>query len=128
MKTTLLSLLFLGSFIPAVTANDTLATADRLSASGLLSGYSIERAGDNDYLRVVIPSAGDFTVNTEGTTDTFGYLLNASGAQLAVNDDSPTSLNFSISQRLAAGTIVLANFFVFLMPRDLFAQRSGTTA
>ena len=27
-----------------------------------------------------------------------------------------------------AGTIVLANFFVFLMPRDLFAQRSGTTA
>jgi sugar phosphate permease len=27
-----------------------------------------------------------------------------------------------------AGTIVLANFFVFLMPRDLFERRSGTTA
>ncbi len=27
-----------------------------------------------------------------------------------------------------AGTIVLANFFVFLMPRDLFVRRTGTTA
>ncbi|MCE2981394.1 MAG: MFS transporter [Betaproteobacteria bacterium] len=27
-----------------------------------------------------------------------------------------------------AGTIVLANFFVFLMPRDLFERRGGTTA
>lgn len=64
----------------------------------------IETAGDNDYFRINIPSNGSLTVSTTGNTDTYGYLLDSNGQQLAYNDDSNGTANFTITQAVSAGT------------------------
>ncbi|MCB4774814.1 MAG: pre-peptidase C-terminal domain-containing protein, partial [Sulfurovum sp.] len=50
----------------------------------------IETAGDVDWFKVVIPSAGTLVVNTTGSTDTAGYLYNASGTQIGSDNNSGT--------------------------------------
>jgi hypothetical protein len=104
MKHITTSLLLFAGLTLAARANDTMATADTLYPTDFQTNYAINPAGDNDYLRVTLPSTGDFVVTSEGTTDTYGHLLNSAGSQLAANDDSNGSLNFRIAQRLSAGT------------------------
>ncbi|MCB4743944.1 MAG: PPC domain-containing protein, partial [Sulfurovum sp.] len=66
---------------------------------------SIEVVGDNDYFKIVVPTAGTLTVYTSGQTDTEGFLYNAKNHRVASNDDSNTSdHNFKISKFIAAGT------------------------
>ncbi|MCB4781227.1 MAG: PPC domain-containing protein, partial [Sulfurovum sp.] len=65
----------------------------------------IDVAGDNDYFKIVIPSAGRLIVRTEGTTDTYGYLLDSNGEELASNDNSGFfPKNFKIVKYITAGT------------------------
>ena len=64
---------------------------------------SLERRGDVDYFRIRVAEAGTLRVRTTGSTDTFGYLQNAGGAQLGRDDDSGEGANFQISRRVSAG-------------------------
>ena len=87
----------------------TRATAANLSLNGSLSG-SIGFAGDIDYFRVQATTAGQLTVYTTGSTDTYGRLedsggnLNNAGNILASNDDSGVGTNFRIVRTVTPGT------------------------
>lgn len=85
---------------------NTPATATAVDADSTTAGV-IDYAGDEDYFQVVLNSAASLTAYTTGTTDTYGYLLDASGNTLALDDDSGVDYNFSLSQSLAAGTYYL---------------------
>ena len=61
-------------------------------------------SGDDDYFRVVLASSGVLQVYTSGSTDTYGYLLNAGGTEIASNDDDGDGLNFLLDEALPAGT------------------------
>lgn len=63
----------------------------------------IEASGDNDFFRINVTGPGTLVVGTTGTMDSYGHLLNSSGAELAYNDDS-SGLNFGISYTVTAGT------------------------
>lgn len=90
---------------PGTTVDDhgnTPATATLVAQNSTTSG-NIETPGDNDYFRINVTTTGVLTVGTTGETDTFGHLLNASGSELAYNDDTNGS-NFRIVQQVTAGT------------------------
>ena len=61
-------------------------------------------ADDLDYFQIDVPENGMIQISTTGNIDTYGSLLDASGATLATNDDGGLSTNFSISQLIQAGT------------------------
>lgn len=85
---------------------DSIATATALSLGSTNStsvAGAINTAGDNDYFRVQVLGIGLLTVRTQGATDTYGYLLNSSGAPLIVNDDS-IDMNFRYSYVVTTGT------------------------
>ncbi len=63
----------------------------------------IETVGDVDVFRVILPSVGELKVGTTGTTDTYGYLLDANGVAIASNDDLVGD-NFGITYKANAGT------------------------
>ncbi|MCB4784380.1 MAG: PPC domain-containing protein, partial [Sulfurovum sp.] len=80
-------------------------SATPMEPDGTTSG-NLEVFRDEDWFKIVIPRAGALAVETTGTTDTKGYLYNASGVQLASNDNmSSSDRNFKISKFItAAGT------------------------
>ena len=82
---------------------NTRATATTLPLNSPLAGL-IDPAGDIDYFRLEATSAGALTVETTGNTDTYGYLEDSSGAELARNDDSGVGTNFRIVRDVTAGT------------------------
>ena len=86
---------------------DTRERATRVEVNTQTEG-ALERAGDVDYFRVAVPRAGRLTVETTGTTDTFGYVGGASGGWLAQDDDGGTGLNFRIARDVTAGTYYVA--------------------
>jgi hypothetical protein len=92
------------SFSPAQTDDhgNSISAATAVNANSSIAG-TINYGGDYDYFRVSVPSSGTLTVYTTGSMDSFGYLKNSSGTDLASNDDSG-SVNFRISQSVAAGT------------------------
>ena len=69
---------------------------------------ALERRGDRDYFRVIVPATGELRVATSGTTDTFGYLGDATGRWLSQNDDNRENLNFRIVRRVSRGTYYVA--------------------
>ena len=61
--------------------------------------------GDIDYFRVTLSQRGLLHVETAGSTDTKGAVLDANGRWLAIDDDSsPNGNNFRIRRTLSAGT------------------------
>ncbi|MCB4763637.1 MAG: pre-peptidase C-terminal domain-containing protein, partial [Sulfurovum sp.] len=83
---------------------DSRDTATPIDLNSTTSG-SIDRAGDNDWFKIVIPTTGTLTVYTTGSGDTAGYLYDTNGTQLVYNDDvNGTNKNFGISQIVTAGT------------------------
>lgn len=64
---------------------------------------ALERSGDVDYFQVDVTEAGRLTVETIGTTDTFGYFGRAEGRWLALDDKTGMETNFSIVQDVAPG-------------------------
>ena len=82
---------------------DTLGRATRVGLNSTTAG-SIDHADDTDYFRITITQAGTLTVETTGTTDTYGYLQNAVGTTLAENDDGGVGRNFQIVEHVTIGT------------------------
>ena len=84
---------------------NTQATASLISPNSDTSG-NLEVSGDEDFFRIdiVAPSSGILRVWTTGETDTIGELLDSDGQILENNDDGGDVPNFSLIQRVAAGT------------------------
>ena len=64
---------------------------------------AIDFAGDQDVYQIVVTNPGTLTVYTAGDTDTFGELLNASGAVLTSNNGGGDALNFKLSSPVVPG-------------------------
>jgi len=64
----------------------------------------IQNSGDTVYFSFTPSATMSYTFFSNGTTDTYGYLYDAEGNELASNDDSGSGRNFSISWTLDAGT------------------------
>ncbi len=82
-----------------------MQNAEPLS-NGVLTSGALDTDFDFDAYQVVLANAGTLTVTALGSTDTYGYLFDASGTLLNQQDDIayPTNLSFSISMSLPAGT------------------------
>lgn len=73
----------------------------RIGAAG---NGTLDDADDVDYWRIEVPSSGAVVVETTGGTDTAGHLEDASGRELAADDDGGAGGNFRIERDLDAGT------------------------
>jgi hypothetical protein len=92
---------------PVDPEGNTIATALGLTMSNNAVSHNgaINTACDVDMFAVTIPAAGFLNAFSGGTTDVVGRILNASGTQLAENDDiSSTNLNFAMRTQINAGT------------------------
>ena len=87
------------------------------------TGGALDRAGDVDYFRVAVPRAGRLTVETTGTTDTFGYVGGATGSWLEQDDDSGMETNFRIVRDVESGT-----YYVAVVGRNRTATGAYTLA
>ena len=92
---------------PADDHGDTRAQATRVGLNTNTNG-NLEQAGDYDYFRLTVTQTGTLTVETSGSTDTYGSLLDTSGTQLAENDGGGSSTNFRIVRLVTAGTYYVA--------------------
>jgi hypothetical protein len=102
-----------GSVVHTVTQGATVTddhansiTGTTLSSNASLSS-EISYLGDVDYFTITLPTSGSIRVNTTGTLDTYGQLFDATGAQLAFNNDLGDR-NFSITRAVNAGTYHVA--------------------
>lgn len=83
---------------------DTIATAYTVTLHSQTAG-AIDVSGDLDYFKFTPTVSGTYIIYTTGSTDTKGYLYNASQTQLAYNDDASISgTNFAFQYNLMAGT------------------------
>ncbi|MBL4846902.1 MAG: pre-peptidase C-terminal domain-containing protein, partial [Planctomycetes bacterium] len=73
---------------PADDHGNDMASATAVIASSVTAG-NIETAGDEDWFEVDIQTAGTYEFRSTTTGDTTLTLLDASGAQIAFNDDDP---------------------------------------
>ena len=89
--------------------------------SGNQNGH-IERAGDQDMFRVVAPVSGLMTITQNAVAgsslDTYLYVYDSQGREIARNDDSNGSLNSRVQVQVTAG----ATYFV---QADAFSTSSG---
>ena len=88
--------------LPGDDHGNTRSTATSVAAPSSTAGTLT--AGDVDYFTVTVSQPGTLTVNTSGTTDTYGTLEDASGGTLATNDDGGSGTNFRLSSAVSAGT------------------------
>lgn len=85
---------------------NTCSTATGAAPTDSISG-AINPAGDSDYFRIGLVSAGTLTVGTSGSTDTYGDLKDSGCNTLQSNDDT-NGLNFQIVRSVSAGTYYVA--------------------
>ena len=91
--------------VASVTADDTRSSAATARVNSSVSG-TISPAGDVDYWRINVPTAGQLVVETTGATDTVGELQDSAGNLIEEHDDQDvnTNRNFKIERAVAAGT------------------------
>ncbi|MBE7500043.1 MAG: hypothetical protein HS113_06970 [Verrucomicrobiales bacterium] len=65
---------------------------------------AINCPGDEDFFSISLNAPAVLEVYTTGATNTYGHLLNASGNELAADDDCGSGDNFRISHVVPAGT------------------------
>ncbi|MGN0242477.1 MAG: leucine-rich repeat domain-containing protein [Lachnospiraceae bacterium] len=65
---------------------------------------AISVAGQHRFYKIIPSYSASYTFESVGSNDTYGYLKNSSGTQLASNDDSGAGLNFKITYSLTANT------------------------
>ncbi len=82
---------------------NTIATASLVSVPGTIAG-TLEQGGDVDFFRFTLTSSATVTLRTAGTTDTYGYLYNATGSLITSDDDGNGYPNFRIIRTLTPGT------------------------
>ena len=81
---------------------DSPATAIPLAVGEFIEGEL--SAGDSDYFRVTVSSAGTLVASTSGSTDTYGSIEDSSGNVLNENDDGGEGRNFLVSAAVEPGT------------------------
>lgn len=79
---------------------NTMGTAHEISAGSI--PVLIENAGDVDWFKLNCSSTGVYIIETRSNIDTYGYLYNAAGTELAKNDDDGADANFLITTYLQA--------------------------
>ena len=82
---------------------DTFAGATSVSVPSTTAG-ELGEGGDKDYFRLVVDGATTLTVETTGSTDTFGTLFDGNEDSLETNDDAGAGANFQIERAVQAGT------------------------
>ena len=60
--------------------------------------------GDEDYFSFTVPQDAQYTIESKGSTDTYGYLYRSSRSLLIQDDDSGDGLNFRFVRQLSPGT------------------------
>ena len=75
-------------------------------------------AGDIDYFRVSVRSAGLLVAWTTGGTDTYGYIEDSSGNVLAEDNDGGADLNFRVWALVEPGTY-------YIRVRGAYTSRTG---
>ncbi|MDP4182114.1 MAG: LamG-like jellyroll fold domain-containing protein [Bacillota bacterium] len=104
---------------------NTFSTAYTIACNTKISG-SLEVAGDIDYFKFTTGSSGTYTVETYGSTDTYGYLYDsdANNTLIAENDEGASEgNNFSISSSLLANH----TYFVAVQHFDLVSGTGSYT-
>ena len=77
-------------------------------ATGSTTNGVIDPAGDLDYFRIVVDTAGTLSIRTTGSTDTVGTLFASTGTVLITDTEiNEVDLNFAISYPLTPGTYYL---------------------
>jgi len=84
-------------------ANQSSSVALQTETSATLFGYK-----DIRYFSVEVTERGLLQAQTTGTTDLYGYLLNADLSVLALDDDSGTGFNFRVASLVDPGTYYIA--------------------
>ena len=75
---------------------------------------SIEYVGDVDVFQFTVGTASTVTIQSQGSMDTVGTLMEANGKAIITNDDvSGTNTNFGITRTLQPGT-----YYVLVAPWD----------
>jgi hypothetical protein len=96
-----------GSGTPTLTADDhtaVLATATTITPGIGQAGF-IGGTSDVDIFKIVLSTASPLTIESSGTTDLIGELLDSGGTTIASNDDGANSYNFRIRESaLGVGT------------------------
>lgn len=87
---------------PSDDHGNSCSTATTMGINSTKAG-TLGVAGDYDYFKVTLPSAGTLTAYSTGSTDTYGYLKNSSCTTVKSNDDAGEGSNFSFSQTLSSG-------------------------
>ena len=82
---------------------NTFARATNLTAPGGGDG-NLEIAGDVDFFRFTVTTAGIYTIDSSGVTDVAGVLYNGTYNQIASDDDSAGNRNFRLRRELTPGT------------------------
>ena len=82
---------------------DTFATATTVSIPSSTDG-ELEEGGDKDYFRLEVAEATTLTVETSGSTDTYGTLFDGDETSLETDDDGGPGTNFRIERDVQAGT------------------------
>jgi len=82
---------------------DDIGSATRVSVPSTTDG-ELEEGGDRDYFRLLVSEDTTLTVETTGSTDTFGTLFDATGTSLETDDDGGAGTNFEIERDVDAGT------------------------
>ena len=105
----LLSAILVSATIPGIVADDHGNDSSSATAVDIPSTTAgTLDSGDQDFFRIDIGVAGSLTLESSGTTDTYGILYDGDGAELARDDDGGTNQNFRISREsLAPGTYYL---------------------
>ena len=82
---------------------DTFADATVVAVPSTTAG-ELEEGGDHDYFRLTVSQSTTLTVETTGSTDTYGTLFDSTGASLESDDDAGDRTNFRIERAVGTGT------------------------
>jgi RHS repeat-associated protein len=81
---------------------DSFGSATQVEVGIELKG-NFGHIGDADYITFIPTINGSYTIETAGTTDTYGYLYDSAQVQKAYDDNSAGGGNFRIKYELSAG-------------------------
>ena len=92
---------------PADQHGNTPATATHIAVGSSTPG-EINARTDQDYFTLTVSQPGLLVIETSGSTDTHGTLITPDGHILAQADTGGTRRNFQVTQRVTAGTYLVA--------------------
>jgi len=98
---------FTASTASVDSVGNTCSEATSLSVNTSIDS-SIDNAGDYDYFRIDLSARSNLKVQTIGSTDTYGYLMDSNCNTIASDDDNGTDANFLIEKLVDAGTYYVA--------------------